>query len=1078
VKTIPLKRTILLLAACVAATATASHATSPAEAPRPTLAVGMLDDPGFSELGCRGEEIETPQIHHLARHGIRGGVMVHAGCDDGLAAARLAEEAGFLVHGLARDRNRLETIREAIRARGLSGRVSVAAWDGGRLPYADGMVNVLLVSDEGVHLPPGEIDRVLAPLGMAHVRREGDVTTYRKPWPDDIDQWTHARYDATGNPASRDERVGPPRHLQWYASPRWNRGVKTSSLVSAGGRIFYILDDSRFGSGEPTWSLSARDAFNGVLLWRRELGAWSAAFGGKKVGPVQAHRKLVARGDRVYATLGESAPVSVLDAGTGEVLRVLPKTEHAEEMILSDDVLVVLVNPNTPADLRRGLREAKTIVALRADTGAILWRHAVEVILPLCLAADGRQVVYHDGTRLESLDLTTGRPLWTSAPTGQKVVHQESANPDRTGAEESTIWIAPQFAPTLMIYGDVVAFAGGKRLSVVSADDGKQLWRTGYPASNYSVPVDLFGFGGLLWGPDDAMNLWSPGTPRSDSLYFNGYDPRRGDLRKAIREGYGFIFQHHRCHQMKAVGGSILAARAGIEFLDTQTGRVQTHHWIRGSCHYGVMPANGILYVPPHDCACYVRAKLPGFFALRSSRADAAADVRLEDRLERGPAFNRTAAEENSVRHDDWPAYRRDAARSGRTVAAVSPDLEPKWETRLGGRLTSPVAAGGRVFLASTDAHRLAALDATDGRVLWERTLGARVDSPPTVHRGLVLCGCRDGWVYALRAADGTLAWRFRAAPHERWIVSQEQLESAWPLAGSVLVVNDVLYAVAGRSSYLDGGLHFYGLEPDTGEMRFHKVLDSRAPDGSQVFDEDGIDGYLNDVPSSNGEVIFLRHQAFDLSGNRLDEAIAHLHGADGYLSDDSTSRLQWIYAPRYTSLHQGAFYDQRLSRTLFPSGRILVEDDRWIYGFGQNHYESPRPEVGGQWALFAAPKQSGVPEGLSATQYLQLARRGEAAVSFRWWRPIPLHASAMLQAGEVLFVAGPERSDSGSPPAPAGQAGATLLAVSAADGRTLGQVRLPGTPVWDGMAAARNALFVATRDGRVLCLAPRAADR
>ncbi len=1012
----------------------------------------------------------------LAESGLSGGLIVHAGCDAGMLPAPLAAKDSFLVHGLVRDPDRLDAVRAEVRKRGRYGRATAIAWDGRRLPYADHSVNVLLISEEEVEVVRDEIDRVLAPGGSALVNRGGELSEYRSPWPDDIDHWTHARYDATGNPSSRDGQVGPPRYVQWFAGPRWNRSVKTSAMVSAGGRIFYILDDSHFAARGPTWALVARDAFNGIRLWRHELPTWGGAFGGKKVGPVQMHRRLIARENHVYATLDQYAPVSVLDAATGEVLRTLPETDHAEEMILSDGVLVVLVNPNTPADVRRGLRQAKSLVAVRAESGEVLWRRPLETILPLCLAADGGQVVYHDGERLESLDLASGRPRWTSAPTGQKVVYPDAANPDRPGAEPSTIWIAPQFAPTLMIYGDVVAFAGGKQLNVVAAADGKELWRADYAASNYSVPVDLFGFGGLLWGPDDAMNLWSPGRPRSDSLYFNSYDPRTGDVRHAIRQGYGFIFQHHRCHQMKAVGRTILAGRAGIEFLDTETEQVLGHHWIRGSCHYGVMPANGMLYVPPHDCACYVRAKLPGFFALRANRADAPPDAAEDDRLERSPAYGQVAEGTTSSQPDDWPTYRRDPARSGRAPAALSPKLQPAWETRLGGTLTAPVIADGRVFLAETDAQRVVALDAADGRLLWERTVGGRVDSPPTIHEGLALFGCRDGWIYAIRTADGALAWRFRAAPHERWIVSEGQLESAWPVHGSVLAVNGTLYAAAGRSSYLDGGMRLVGLDPHSGEVRFQKVLDSRGPDGGQVFDDEGIDGYLNDVLSSDGRRVFLRHQVFDMEGNPVDEAIAHLHGADGFLSDATTHRLQWSYAPRYTSLHQGAFYDLRLSRTLYPSGRILVEDEQTIYGFGQNHYEQPQPETGGQFALFAAPKGSNVPDERTMIEYRQLALRGEASVGFHWWRPLPTHAWAMLQTGDVLFVAGPAPEALGSQVSLDGEAQGLLLTHSTTDGAPLARMPLPSTPVWDGMAAAAGRLYIATRDGRVVCLGPAAA--
>ena len=52
--------------------------------------------------------------------------------------------------------------------------------------------------------------------------------------------------------------------------------------------------------------------------------------------------------------------------------------------------------------------------------------------------------------------------------------------------------------------------------------------------------------------------------------------------------------------------------------------------------------------------------------------------------------------------------------------------------------------------------------------------------------------------MHALRANDGALAWRFVAAPDERLIVSRGQLESVWPVHGSVLVVDDTVYFAAG----------------------------------------------------------------------------------------------------------------------------------------------------------------------------------------------------------------------------------------------------------------------------------------
>ena len=1024
--------------------------------------------PAWAWAGVPMAATEVSGERILAESGIHGGLIVHAGCRDATLAVSLAKAPNILVQGLVRDLDGLEEVRSQIRDAGLYGRVSAMLWEGAFLPYADGMVNLLLVLDGRVELEAKEIDRVLAPLGVAWTERDGVLTSYRKPWPADVDQWSHSRYDATGNAVSKDERVGPPRFMQWEAFPRWNRGVKTSSLVSTRGRIFYILDDSHFASRSRTWSLIARDASNGIRLWRRELSSWRGSRGGKKVGPAQVHRRLVADDDRVYVTLEEFAPVSVLNATTGELIRTLEQTGPAEELILSDGILVVLVNPNTPANVRRGRGPGMRLVAVAADTGKLLWEHAAAMILPMTPAADGRQVVFHDGQVIKSLDLKTGAGRWTSPPTGQKVVFRDQADSDSPGSEKSTIVLAPQFAPTLIIYENVVAFAGGCQLNVVSAADGGELWRSDYAPSNYSVPVDLFGFAGCLWGPDAKMNLW---RPLDDNLDFNAYDPLTGKIKKSVSGKYGFRFQHHRCHQMKVVGKTVIAGRAGIEFLDTDTGEVAAHHWARGSCYFGVLPANGRLYFPPHDCACYIRAKLSGFSAINSSPPLRSAEISEDQRLQHGPAYGKIGADRTGRRSEDWPTYRHDMARSGRASTSVGSELLLGWQRELGGKLTAPVVADKRVYLASTDAHTLYALDAATGEPLWQSTFDGRIDSPPTIHERLVLCGCRDGSVHALRAADGTLVWRFLASPQERMIVSRGQLESVWPVSGSVLVVNEIVYFAAGRSSYLDGGIRLYGLDPDSGRKIIDRVLSTRGADGSELLDEQGVDGYLNDILSSDDERIFMRHQVLDRAGKAMPEPVTHLHGPDGYLSSDTTTRLPWTYAPMFTTPHQGAFYDLRLIRMLFPSGQILVEDDDTIYGFGQNHFDRPTTDPGGRWALFAADKESHLPLDLSAVEYRKLALGGKQSVRFRWWEQLPIQARAMVMTEEVLFVAGPLGSPLTSRNALEGKVPTSLLAVSPSDGSVLAEMTLPGTPVWDGMAAAEGNLYLALANGQVLCL-------
>ena len=398
-------------------------------------------------------------------------------------------------------------------------------------------------------------------------------------------------------------------------------------------------------------------------------------------------------------------------------------------------------------------------------------------------------------------------------------------------------------------------------------------------------------------------------------------------------------------------------SRTGTEFVDIRSHHWDINHWVRGACLYGVMPANGLLYAPRHPCACYLEAKLSGFNALApeaTSRrfADALADT---DRLDRGPAYAAASPAEPVPRTENWPTFRHDSGRTGRTSTAVRPPLSLTWSTALAGKLTSPVIAGGRLFVASVEDHTLHVLDAASGEPLWQFQASGRIDSPPTIYRGLVLFGSADGHVYCLRAADGALAWRLLAAPLNEQLVSFGQLESVWPVHGSVLVENDVLYFIAGRSMFVDGGMLLWRLNPVTGRVLSKTTLDEVDTRGKQLQDYVSwlnMPPALPDILSSNGKYIYMRSQPFQLDGTRLPlQAMpkkpdadrgapdpqqvaehAHIFSPTGFLDDTWWHRTYWLYGSTFISGWSGYYLSGRVA----PAGRLLVTDDTSVYGFGR----------------------------------------------------------------------------------------------------------------------------------------------
>ena len=69
---------------------------------------------------------------------------------------------------------------------------------------------------------------------------------------------------------------------------------------------------------------------------------------------------------------------------------------------------------------------------------------------------------------------------------------------------------------------------------------------------------------------------------------------------------------HHRCYRSKATDRYLMLTKRGVELLDLKDGEHMRNDWLRAMCHYGFLPCNGLLYVPPHHCFCYPGVKMTG----------------------------------------------------------------------------------------------------------------------------------------------------------------------------------------------------------------------------------------------------------------------------------------------------------------------------------------------------------------------------------------------------------------------------------------------------------------------------------
>ncbi|NIM51449.1 MAG: PQQ-binding-like beta-propeller repeat protein, partial [Gemmatimonadales bacterium] len=850
------------------------------------------------------------------------------------------------------------------------------------------------------------------------------------------------------------------------------------------------------GTVPSKWFVVARDAFSGVLLWKCPISQWGSeefsgtpdtgegvASVGRFTMPPNVGKRLVAVGETVYVTLGVSAPVTALDAATGDVKRVYADTANADEILCTDGRLIVSINPSKkPANAAIQKSEAppsapgKHVCVVDVKTGRVLWKkgpfHGIRAgqtqdpFGRLELSAGDGKVFVLTTEAIECLDVDTGENIWRN---DRPVLPASAVR--RMGYSGMF-----EYLLTVMVYHDGVVLLAQPEpnthhtyhtmpgtLYAFAAEDGRQMWKHPYGGWGHCTPPDLFVVGDVVWTHVNAEtefgSVWGKGfkalNPSVVDYRIQALGLRTGELHKELATKEIFnVGHHHRCYRNKSTQRFLMSCRRGVEFVDLATGENYQNHWVRSGCLLGYLPCNGLLYVTPHPCECYINAKLTGFNALASKSQKSELESQKSERLEKGSAYGQALTSDLwPLSSDEWPTYRHDPRRSGATESAVGTDLELAWRAHIGTRPSGLVVAGGRVLVAGVDTHTVHALSADDGKDIWKYTAGSRVDSPPTVHEGLAIFGSADGRVHCLGAADGALVWRFDAAPHHRLVTAFGQLESPWPVPGSVLVHDGKCWFAAGRSSYLDGGIRLYALDPKTGKVAHHETIYSPDPETGKMSPEtDGhsMAGLLNDIPATDGANVFIRQMKISSSGGRGGQ---HLYTTGGYLDPSWFNRTFWQVGRAWTS------------------GLMVLGKD---VAYGVEVYASRSRETvfrPGAKAYRLRCISLKAPKGGSSSKQAAARRRRQGPKPL-WEQRISIRVTAMVRAGDTIFVAGaPDVVDPKDPHgAWEGRKGGILAAFATADGKRLAEYKLPAPPVWDGMAAAGGRLYMATMDGKVLC--------
>ena len=1005
----------------------------------------------------------------IKKSGVQGGVVVVVNNEQ--ITSEIGVNDRYLVQGLFEDEKNKLSARKRLQSKGMYGPVTVRSWDGDQLPYIDNFVNLLVIEDAGCEIRDEEILRVLAPNGVAIV----DGKTITKPWPDTIDEWTHWLHSPDNNAVSGDTYGEIPRGMQWEQSPAWVKSHQLappfSAMVSAKGRLFYIIDETNPGfEGMPDkWYLIARDAFNGTLLWKKPIEEWGEKYympNGKAgdgsnrghprtMSPQQVLRRLVAVGDNVFVTLGLYAPVSMLDAATGDVIRIIEGTEEAFEILCEDDRLYLAIN----TELKVNEPDPDiTIKAVDITTGNELWKTEAQsgifqtsFTLPQYVdvyLTSGKEGLFFLGKdEVIGLDHNTGERKWSVPCEAQ------------SGGGKNQL--SQPFA-VLAYHDSVVLYGiGGKGLSykAIDAASGKLLWTKTANTIAYHSPPDLFVNKSLLW----ALN--------SKEWTYDGLDPLTGDKKKSIDMSLIRKGTHHNCYRNKATQSFFLYGRnKGVEFfgLDDKSKRI---NWAKGACRYGIMPANGMIYFPPHFCTCYATSKLNGLFAI-SHTGITEEEPSTSDNVVKGPSYAKASEGKPAV--GEWPTYRQNIARTGFQPVPLSDKLRVKWTSKLKGSLTPPVIADQKVFVASKNDHRVICLDADDGRTKWTFLAGGKVDSPPSYYKDRLVFGARDGSVYCLDAASGKLAWRFRAAPSDKQMGAFGQVESVWPVFGALVVHGDKVYCTAGRHPNLNSGIYLYQLDINTGAplLAVHHLAD--------ISDHGELETSVHaDILVSDGKIMHLSGMVFDMEtldmldkGKRFIERAGSTKGGKmdielimalgGFLDDSFYNGSFWHY--RNTTANILGLDEDNLYGVNIYSSNALKSHTHVNFKPGKKGIE-----------LFAQrldPKKAGGSSPGEDVKEKRVSQRGKGAASL-WASPIPIKAKSLLIGADNICLAGVrDLVDEKDPWAHYdGRMGGMITIHSKEDGKLKREIELESPPVFDGLASAAGKLFVSCKNGSVLCL-------
>lgn len=407
----------------------------------------------------------------------------------------------------------------------------------------------------------------------------------------------------------------------------------------------------------------------------------------------------------------------------------------------------------------------------------------------------------------------------------------------------------------------------------------------------------------------------------------------------------------------------------------------------------------------------------------------------------------------------DWPAWRFDAGRGGVSPEHLPAHLSLRWSVQLEppqmawpdprlafDEVFQPVVAAGQLVIGSSSEDAVIALDANSGVERWRYVTDAPVRLAPAVAGNRVYAVADDGRLSCLDLKTGRLLWKFDGAPNGQKVLGNERLISMWPARGGPVIHQGTVYFTAGIWPFM--GVFVYALDAETGRLRWHNDRASSAYGGGGsssgasfgTVSPQGalaVAGFQLVVPSGRAWPAYFQLQTGEMAPHSAGIKDSS-GGGESQLAAGGDYLLMGGCV--FAVAQQRALVFNAPAATVKPFTALPILDGGTLYGAAEDGLEA-HDLAGGKLAKLAGAY--GRPLMRCDTRQL-------------WKLPLRERVEVMIKAGSRLYAAGAgwvaaiESNQTGAPPVVAWR--------SEFDGKA------------GGLAAADGRLFVATREGRILC--------